>query len=227
MAKNDFKPFATSAGANVTSQANWEMLPALSQGFTSGKAASAQVNKAIRQSSFVASALAQFVADQTGADVLDNGNIPDFQALLKQGLAKQYLSRQNPFGDIKSDGTAAQAKALENLGLGNASYVVNRGSNANGSWIIWSDGAIEVMGAWVTLVNGLATVIYPIELKNVSRFISIAERFSTDGAITTKIHTSSILDDTVTRSGFKARCQNADGTPSASSFSWRVYCAPV
>ncbi|ELY3812043.1 tail fiber protein [Cronobacter sakazakii] len=121
MAKNDFKPFATSAGANVTSQADWETLPALSQGFTSGKAASAQVNKAIRQSSFIASALAQFIADQTGADVLDNGNVSAFQVLLKQGLAKQYLSRLNPFDDIKSDGAVAQTKALENLGLGDGS----------------------------------------------------------------------------------------------------------
>ncbi|WP_105636138.1 phage tail protein [Cronobacter dublinensis] len=121
MAKNDFKPFATGAGANVTSQADWETLPALSQGFTSGKAASAQVNKAIRQSSFVASALAQFITDQTGADVLDNGNLSAFQLLMKQGLAKLYLSRQDPFGDIKSDGAGAQGKALENLGLGDGS----------------------------------------------------------------------------------------------------------
>jgi hypothetical protein len=49
MAKNDFKPFATGAGANVMSQADWEALPALLSGFTAGKASSAQVNKAIRQ----------------------------------------------------------------------------------------------------------------------------------------------------------------------------------
>ena len=52
MAKNDFKPFATGAGANVMSQADWEALPALLSGFTAGKASSAQVNKAIRQSAF-------------------------------------------------------------------------------------------------------------------------------------------------------------------------------
>jgi hypothetical protein len=45
--KNNFKPFATAANANVMSQADWEGLPALLSGFTSGKAASAEVNKAI------------------------------------------------------------------------------------------------------------------------------------------------------------------------------------
>ncbi|HHS0916091.1 TPA: gp53-like domain-containing protein, partial [Salmonella enterica subsp. enterica] len=49
MAKNDFKPFATGKGANVTSQPDWEALPALLSGFTAGKASSAQVNKALRQ----------------------------------------------------------------------------------------------------------------------------------------------------------------------------------
>lgn len=32
MAKNDFKPFATAPGANVTSQTDWEGLPALLSG---------------------------------------------------------------------------------------------------------------------------------------------------------------------------------------------------
>ncbi|MQK86184.1 hypothetical protein EI007_05465 [Escherichia coli] len=42
MAKNEFKPFATGSGANVTTQTDWESLPVLSAGFTSGKASSAQ-----------------------------------------------------------------------------------------------------------------------------------------------------------------------------------------
>ena len=48
MAINNFKPFALDPNANVTSQADWEALPALLSGFTAGKASSAQVNKAIR-----------------------------------------------------------------------------------------------------------------------------------------------------------------------------------
>lgn len=34
-------------------------------------------------------------------------------------LKKLFLSRSNPFGDIKADGAAAIATALSNLGLGN------------------------------------------------------------------------------------------------------------
>ncbi|HIA4032877.1 TPA: hypothetical protein ACWQAX_001159, partial [Escherichia coli] len=115
MAKNDFKAFATDRNANVISQEEWEALPALLSGFTAGKASSAQVNKVIRQASFIAAALAQFVSDKTQRDVLDNGDLPGFVELLGSGFAVEYLSRKNPFGDIKSDGTVKTA--LENLGL--------------------------------------------------------------------------------------------------------------
>ncbi|ELI6002503.1 tail fiber protein [Escherichia coli] len=119
MAKNDFKAFATDRNANVMSQEEWEALPALLSGFTAGKASSAQVNKVIRQASFIAAALAQFVSDKTQRDVLDNGDLPGFVELLGSGFAVEYLSRKNPFGDIKSDGTVNTA--LENLGLGEGS----------------------------------------------------------------------------------------------------------
>ena len=121
MAKNDFKAFATDRNANVMSQEEWEALPALLSGFTAGKASSAQVNKVIRQASFIAAALAQFVSDKTQRDVLDNGDLPGFVELLGSGFAVEYLSRKNPFGDIKSDGTVQTA--LENLGLGEAAKV--------------------------------------------------------------------------------------------------------
>ncbi|HGX4827003.1 TPA: phage tail protein, partial [Escherichia coli] len=119
MAKNDFKAFATDRNANVMSQEEWEALPALLSGFTAGKASSAQVNKVIRQASFIAAALAQFVSDKTQRDVLDNGDLPGFVELLGSGFAVEYLSRKNPFGDIKSDGTVKTA--LENLDLGEGS----------------------------------------------------------------------------------------------------------
>lgn len=115
---NDFKPFAAGPGANVTSQADWENLPALLSGFMSGKASSAQINKAFRQVSFIAAALAQFVSEKTDQDVLDDGDLPGFVEKLTAGFAAQYLSRSNPFGDIASDGPEAIATALANLRLG-------------------------------------------------------------------------------------------------------------
>jgi hypothetical protein len=145
MAKNDFKAFATDRNANVMSQEEWEALPALISGFTAGKASSAQVNKVIRQASFIAAALAQFVSDKTQRDVLDNGDLPGFVELLGSGFAVEYLSRKNPFGDIKSDGTVKTA--LENLGLG-------EGAPAIGVPFFWPSAAMPntVIDSWSSMV---------------------------------------------------------------------------
>ncbi|EOM1151919.1 hypothetical protein ACNA9W_004579 [Citrobacter freundii] len=90
MATNNFKPFATAANANVTAQADWEALPALLSGFMAGKASSAQVNKAIRQASFIAAALAQYTANKSGMDVLDDGDLNGFISKMGTAFGKDF-----------------------------------------------------------------------------------------------------------------------------------------
>ncbi|MEP8234084.1 hypothetical protein [Citrobacter freundii] len=90
MAINNFKPFATAANANVMSQADWEALPALLSGFISGPAKSAQVNKAIRQASFIAAALAQYTANKSGLDVLDDGDLNGFISKMGTAFGKDF-----------------------------------------------------------------------------------------------------------------------------------------
>ncbi|WP_367168955.1 tail fiber protein [Escherichia coli] len=90
MAINNFKPFALDPNANVTSQADWEVLPALLSGFTAGKASSAQVNKAIRQASFIAAALAQYTANKSGLDVLDDGDLNGFISKMGTAFGKDF-----------------------------------------------------------------------------------------------------------------------------------------
>lgn len=90
MATNNFKPFATAANANVTAQDDWEALPALLSGFMAGKASSAQVNKAIRQASFIAAALAQYTANKSGLDVLDDGDLNGFISKMGTAFGKDF-----------------------------------------------------------------------------------------------------------------------------------------
>ena len=86
MAQNDFLPFAIATGANVMSQDEYSELPAVSTGFVSGLASSMQINKAIRQGTVMASILAQFIVDNTGSDVLDDGDTAPILALLNQAV---------------------------------------------------------------------------------------------------------------------------------------------
>lgn len=130
MAKNNFKPFATAANANVTPQAEWENNPALLSGFSAGKASSSQVNKAIRQASFVASALAQYIVDTTKDDVLDNGNLSTLVSQLTKALNLtgdfRYLAIANNLSDLKDTKTA-----LKNLGGQPSGNYANKDSGAS------------------------------------------------------------------------------------------------
>ena len=71
-----------------------------------------------------------FSALLTTAGIAPNGQIDN-------ALASQYfdalraltLQRSNPFGDIKSDGVAAVATALTNLGIPDAAYALLRTNN--------------------------------------------------------------------------------------------------
>lgn len=98
MATNNFKAFAIDPNANVMSQAGWEALPALLSGFTSGKADSSQVNKAIRQATTIAALVGQFIAN-SGVDALDNadvnGLVTKFTNALTTNLGLGTASKRN------------------------------------------------------------------------------------------------------------------------------------
>ncbi|MEP9155247.1 phage tail protein, partial [Enterobacter cloacae] len=77
---------------------------------------------------------------------------PNFAVTMTNALAnKQPLD--NTLTALSGKSIAA---ILEYLGLGTAKFVTSRGRNANGTLVIWSDGAIEMMGYGVTIDNGLA-----------------------------------------------------------------------
>ncbi|MDU1898439.1 MAG: hypothetical protein E6762_00805 [Klebsiella pneumoniae] len=94
MPTNDFKAFATGNSANVISQADYLALAALVSGFSSGKASSAQVNKALRQATVMANVLAQFIADSANVDVLDDGNTAAILSNLKNSMPGRLLGVQ-------------------------------------------------------------------------------------------------------------------------------------
>ncbi|EFA4269456.1 hypothetical protein IEJ43_003154 [Escherichia coli] len=109
MAKNDFKAFATDRNANVMSQEEWEALPALLSGFTAGKASSAQVNKVIRQASFITAALAQYTANKSGLDVLDDGDLNGFISKMEAALGKDFQALDATLTALAGLATAADS----------------------------------------------------------------------------------------------------------------------
>ncbi|MGE4996290.1 phage tail protein [Yersinia enterocolitica] len=100
---NEILPFGLGAESNVMTQAAYEVLAARSGGFSSGVAKSEQLNKVWRQSSFMASVLADFIAARSGNDVLDNGNTATLLASLELAI-KEYANSNLPVASTLQQG---------------------------------------------------------------------------------------------------------------------------
>jgi len=101
MPNNQFKPFAVGSGANVLSQTEYEALTGiLANGFSSGTAVSAQLNKVWRQSSIMAAVLAQFIVDESGQDAQDDGTTATLLANLKTGINVMVSAGTSPAGSV-------------------------------------------------------------------------------------------------------------------------------
>jgi hypothetical protein len=108
MATNDFLPFGGGAGANVLTQAAYVAQSALrSNGFSSGTAQSAQLNKVWRQSSIIAAVIGQVISDLTGQDALDDGTISTLVANLKNAIRAQSIGVVGTVRNLKASLAAA------------------------------------------------------------------------------------------------------------------------
>jgi hypothetical protein len=133
MAKNDIKAFANGDNANVLTQSEWEGLDALNNGFVSGKASSAQVNKALRQSSFMAAALAQSLVNSSGEDVLDDGDVDGLAARIaisgKGGLLNvQRFTAAGSYTYTPTPGTRSIVVDVIGAGGGGGGSIVDAAS---------------------------------------------------------------------------------------------------
>lgn len=84
--QNDFLPFAAGAGANVVPQSTYAGSGVQTQGFTAGVAPSNVINKPLRQMSLMASVMAQFIVQQTGNAVVDDGTTATLVANMTQAI---------------------------------------------------------------------------------------------------------------------------------------------
>ncbi|WP_336282607.1 phage tail protein [Cronobacter dublinensis] len=154
------------------------------------------------------------------ADAL--GNDPNFSATVLNKLAGKM--------DIAKNGSdiADVAAFLKNLGLSEWIYVVSRGRNVNGTYEIWSDGTIEMIGFGGAPVNGLATVTYPIQLPaGAVPVIHLSDMISTDPGNTQVLHQSILITASRTSSGFTVRQRSTNGVIPSNGFTWRARYAPV
>lgn len=132
-------------------------LPARVAGFGSGVAKSEELNSAWRQGSTMAAVLGQFIADKTGQDVLDDGNV--------SGLATQLGSALSLFTSLSG--------VIDKNGY--ISIPINISGEIKILLIQWGSGVISAE-------SGIANFTQPY---NTSPFVVIPHKITSDGRYVT------------------------------------------
>lgn len=97
MGTNNFLEFCgTDTGTNLLSQGDYAASSDRTSGNKPGVASSALVNKALRQSAFISSQFAQYIADTLSVNVLDDGNATRTQAQI-MGIVRPFPSIRTIF----------------------------------------------------------------------------------------------------------------------------------
>lgn len=137
----DFVPFATSAGANVESQANYVAASSTSNGYSSGAASSAFCNKSWRQATMGTAVIANFTANQLSINVADDGSLTNFLNNFTSALTSL----------INADATTVVNNALATLTLP-FTRITGTAANAQipSSAVTQYQGLLQIAGGQVT-----------------------------------------------------------------------------
>ncbi|TDB45201.1 gp53-like domain-containing protein [Photorhabdus luminescens] len=90
--KNEFKAFSIDKNANVVGQDLYEESHNLYVGFPQNNIPTNFLNKVLRQSSTISSVVADFIATQSGDDILDNGDVAKLITQLNRALEQKTIT---------------------------------------------------------------------------------------------------------------------------------------
>ncbi|TNH42334.1 phage tail protein [Photorhabdus luminescens] len=111
--RNDFKAFSISDDANAVGQEKYEESQSLQAGFPPDNVSTHVLNKVLRQSSTISSVMANFIAEQSGADVLDNGDIAKLTSQLNRAL-EQKITTDIPCASLTQKGAVQLTNVIGN-----------------------------------------------------------------------------------------------------------------
>jgi len=123
----DYLPIANAVGAAVESQADYAADPSLPNGYQTGIVPQLKFNKSWRQSSMMAAAIANYIAQQLTVDVLDDGDVAGLVVKLTNAIttgAALKPSRIVAASAVLNIGTADYAIGLNRV-AGLAAMVAN------------------------------------------------------------------------------------------------------
>ncbi len=235
MGTNNFLPFCpTDTGTNLLDQADYLAASDRTNGNQPGVASSKLVNKAIRQSSCITSQVAQYVADTTGANVLDTDGVEP--TLLAQ-LRTTFLRVSPVFTKFTSGSgtwnasyqffmTSANATAGATYTNNGVTYTVTE-TIASGSKLIATGNSDPTVGGTLTKTGGTGdtTITFFAFRKPLYRKVTAVgaggggDRGGTTGGSPTAGGNSTLGSTVVVAGGGAAAVGVAGGAGGAGSFS--------
>lgn len=130
--KNEISPFALGVGANVQSATAWAANAVRHLGFQAGVANSAHANTVWRQLAFVAAMVAQFTADNTAADVLDDGDLATFEGNFTTAILRLAQRLDTPLKPYLLAANSMAVNKPPDFPQSGDTYIIPAG--AEGSW---------------------------------------------------------------------------------------------
>jgi hypothetical protein len=231
----DFLPFATDPGADVMPQADYLAAGFRGTGFETGIALPDRLNKVWRQSAFVTAAIANLIADRTGQDVLDDGDLAAFKAKLLAAIQKSGYAIETIVGlthayTVSSDGlmtmrsAGAASAMIDTLPGGGAclpalTTLTIYNNDATQLLAIKADAGSTLSGAprsYVLLGPGQSTVIVS----------DGANYFALNNETRTRLNADTTMF--VSTTGDNANVGLTAATPWATqTFAWSTICATI
>lgn len=153
MATNDFLVFGGGSSPNVIDQPTYAALAARLAGFQSGTALSAQLNKVWRQSSIMAAVLAQFTANFSGQNSVDDGTTATLVANLQAAINAAGITAPQFDSSTSFATTAFVQRALGNYA---GALVINAASTLT-----------KAAAGQIVELNGTSTFITTLPLSAV------------------------------------------------------------
>ena len=170
----DYLPVATAVGANVDAQTTFAGSGYQTTGFQNGLAIPSQINKALRQHSMFAAALANLISTTLGINVLDDGNLAALITNLT--LAITSIAQSSPVVSTQSIVTGSRAfntvfhnttgapilvtvGAWTNDGAGQSSYTVKTDSNPTPTTVVVS--STDGNNSSITLSRTITFMVLP------------------------------------------------------------------
>jgi hypothetical protein len=152
MATTDILPYATAGGANVVSQATYAAESTLGTGMASGIVPSNYFNKILRQSTFMASGLANWMVAQ-GISVPDDGNmtnlVNEISAALQSFLKADVTYWCGGSGGSANAQTLTTGQSLSALTAGETFRFTSNFNNSTDTTV-----AIDSVGAQHLYIDG-------------------------------------------------------------------------